>query len=63
MLTKIDVKSVAESIKRLEASQIAELARILADDRMADKLIPAFDAEIFERDNALLRINDVPSED
>ena len=54
---------IAEFIKRLSAVNLVKLARVLADDHMADKLNPILEYEIRERDNALLRINDVPTED
>ena len=54
---------IAEFIKRLNAVKLVELARVLADDRMADKLYPLLEYEMRERDNPLLRVNDVPSED
>ena len=54
---------IAEFIKRLNAVKLVELARVLADDYMADKLAPILEYEMRERDNPLLRINDVPSED
>ena len=54
---------IAEFIKRLNAVKLVELARVLADDHMADKLYPLLEYEMKERDNPLLRINDVPTED
>ena len=54
---------IAEFIKRLSAVNLVELARVLADDNMADKLYPILEYEMRERDNPLLRINDVPTED
>ena len=42
--------ALAEKIKRLDASEIAQLAQLLAEDHMADKLVPAFEAEIMDRD-------------
>jgi|TARA_B100001105_G_C22203362_1_gene362196 hypothetical protein len=54
---------IAEFIKRLSAVNLVELARVLADDHMADKLYPILEYEIRERDNPLTRVNDVPSED
>ena len=58
-----EVDRIAEIIKRLSGPQLLELCRILADDHMADKLYPILEYEIMERDNPLLRVNDVPSED
>ena len=42
--------AIAEKIKRLRAEELAQLAQILAEDHMADKLMPALDVEIMERD-------------
>ena len=42
--------ALAEKIKRLDATEIAQLAQLLAEDHMADKLVPAFEAEIMDRD-------------
>ncbi len=42
--------AIAEKIKRLQAEELAQLAQILAEDHMADKLMPALDVEIMERD-------------
>ena len=42
--------AIAEKIKRLQAEELAHLAQILAEDHMADKLMPALDVEIMERD-------------
>jgi len=58
-----EVDRIAEIIKRLSSPQLVELCRILADDHMADKLYPILEYEMRERDNPLLRVNDVPSED
>jgi len=58
-----EVDRIAEIIKRLSGPQLVELCRILADDHMADKLYPILEYEMRERDNPLLRVNDVPSED
>ena len=58
-----EVDRLAELIKRLDDRGIAKLCRLLADDYMADKLIPGLEAEIRDRNNPLTRINDVPSED
>ena len=40
--------AIAEKIKRLQAEELAQLAQILAEDHMADKLMPALDVEIME---------------
>jgi hypothetical protein len=58
-----EVDRIAEVIKRLSGPALVELGRLLADDYMADKLAPILEYEMRERDNPLLRINDVPSED
>jgi|TARA_B100001146_G_scaffold190073_1_gene174850 hypothetical protein len=58
-----EVDRIAELIKRLTAKNLVELGRLLADDHMADKLLPILEYEMRERDNPILRINDVPSED
>ena len=58
-----EVDRIAEIIKRLSGPALVELGRLLADDHMADKLAPILEYEMMERDNPLLRINDVPSED
>ena len=58
-----EVDRLAELIKRLDDRGIPKLCRLLADDYMADKLIPGLEAEIRDRNNPLTRINDVPSED
>ena len=42
--------AIGEKIKRLQAEELAQLAQILAEDHMADKLMPALDVEIMERD-------------
>jgi len=57
------IDRIAELIKRLSAKNLVELGRLLADDHMADKLHPILEYEMRERDNPILRINDVPSED
>jgi hypothetical protein len=54
---------IAEFIKRLSGPNLVELGRVLANDYMADKLAPILEYEMRERDNPLLRINDVLSED
>lgn len=43
------VDRIAEIIKRLNSVQLVELARLLAEDRMADKLLPLLEYEIRER--------------
>jgi hypothetical protein len=43
---------VAEKIKRLSSEQLAQLAQLLAEDHMADKLLPALEIEIMERDSS-----------
>ena len=53
-----EVDRIVELIKRLKDREIATLCRLLADDYMADKLIPGLEAEIMDRDNPLTRIND-----
>ena len=58
-----EVDRIAEIIKRLNAKNLVELGRLLANDHMADKLAPILEYEMRERDNPILRINDVPSED
>jgi len=62
-IEKFEVSKIAEHIKRLSAVNLVELGRLLADDHMADKLYPILEYEMMERDNPLLRINDVPTED
>ena len=47
---KASPHAIAEKIKRLNAKELALLSKLLVDDHMADKLIPAFEAEIYERD-------------
>ncbi len=42
--------AIAEKIKRLNSTELAKLAQLLAEDHMADKLMPALDVEIQERD-------------
>ena len=47
---KASPHAIAEKIKRLNGQELALLSKLLVDDHMADKLIPAFEAEIYERD-------------
>ena len=44
--------AVAEKIKRLSSEELAQLAQLLAEDHMADKLLPALEIEIMERDSS-----------
>ena len=42
--------AISEKIKRLNSTELAKLAQLLAEDHMADKLLPALNVEIQERD-------------
>tara|TARA_B100000029_G_scaffold515569_1_gene623293 strand:+ start:2461 stop:2688 length:228 start_codon:yes stop_codon:yes gene_type:complete len=58
----LDPAEVAERIKRLTEFQLTQLASILAEDYMADKLLPKLEYALMERNSPLTRI-DMPRED
>ncbi len=47
---KASPHAIAEKIKRLTGPELALLSKLLVEDHMADKLLPAFEVEIYERD-------------
>ncbi len=58
----LDPAEVAERIKRLTEFQLTQLASILAEDYMADKLLPKLEYALMERNSPLTGI-DMPNED
>ena len=57
-----DASEVAEKIKRLTEFQLVQLASLLAEDYMADKLLPKLESALMERNSPLTRI-DMPIEE